>query len=229
MSVILNSFTKDRTILAYKGANNTLGMDEVPDFDTRWIYLSSMMEQSLDTATSVIQNKHCRVAFNPSNYQAKMGYQALKGIIDHIELLVMNREEACKFLGFDYADVPDVKLLFREFDKLPPKLFVVTDGPNGAYLYDREKLWHAKPAPDLQVKESTGAGDAFASTFTAALFYEQPPLTALRWALCNAESVLKFRGAKERLLTREMLMHEVEQANHEIDCIATRAELANDA
>lgn len=208
LSVILNSFAHDRTILAYKGANNELQLDEIKPFDTRWVYLSSMLDTSFETVTDLICRHSFRVAFNPSNYQAEMGYQKLARLIDRVEILVMNREEACKFLGLSYRESPEPRDLLLEMAKLPPRIMVITDGANGVHVYDRERYYFGHPMPDLDVLETTGAGDALASTFTAACVLEEPMERAIHLAMTNAESVLKFRGAKERLLTRDALYAE---------------------
>ena len=205
ISVILNSFAHDRTILAYKGANNDLRLDEIKPFKTRWVYLSSMLEQSFETVTDLICQGSFRVAFNPSNYQAEKGYQALARLIARVEILVMNLEEACKFLGLDYKTRPEARTLLLKMAKLPPRVFVITDGEQGVHVYDREYYYRALPAPDLKVVETTGAGDAFAATFTAASMLGESTRDAIHLAMTNAESVLQYRGAKERLLTRSEL------------------------
>lgn len=205
ISVILNSFAQDRTILAYKGANNCLQPDEIKPFATRWVYLSSMLERSFETVTDLICQNSFRVAFNPSNYQAEMGYQALSRLIDRVDILVMNREEACKFLGLDYRKGPDAKMLLKEMAKLPPRVLVITDAAEGVHVYDHEFYYHGLPAPGLQVLETTGAGDALASTFTAACILGESTQDAIHLAMTNAESVLQHRGAKEKLLTRDEL------------------------
>lgn len=205
ISVILNSFAQDRTILAYKGANNDLRLDEIKPFNTRWIYLSSMLEQSFETITELICQHEFRVAFNPSNYQAEKGYQALSTLIAKVEILVMNLEEACKFLGIDHKTQPDGKTLLRHMAKLPPRVCVITDGSAGVHVYDGECYYRGWPTPALNVLETTGAGDAFAATFTAACILGESTRNAIHLAMTNAESVLQHRGAKERLLTREEL------------------------
>jgi len=225
LSVVLNSFANDRAILAYKGTNNFLEIEDVAPFTTRWIYLSSMMGQSLETAKRVIAKHDGKVAFNPSNYQAELGYEALQDIIDNVDFLVMNREEASKLLGLDCNEARPVLELFKALRKLPPALIAITDGSEGAYVYDRQAIYHATPSRDLEVKETTGAGDAFAATLTAALACGCDIKQATLWAITNSESVLKFRGAKEKLLTRDELIAQLENSRVCIDIIGHEKDL----
>lgn len=205
MSMILDSIHDDRSILAFKGANDHLHLADIPAFETEWVYLSSMMGESFDSVAEMIAQGHFDVAFNPSNYQAEKGYQGLKKIIDRTTLLVMNREEACKFLGFSFEESPDITVLMQRMAVLPPKLFVITDGAAGVHIYNRDYLYRGWPAQDLVIKETTGAGDAFASTFTAMIVKGLPIEDAIHFAMTNAESVLSHKGAKEALLSWEAL------------------------
>ncbi|OZG75349.1 carbohydrate kinase family protein [Hahella sp. CCB-MM4] len=200
-SVILNSIEDDRSILAYKGANDQLYKNEVPELDTQWLYISSMLEDSFDTVIDIVSHKHFNVAFNPSNYQAALGYEKLKPLIDNVTLLVMNREEACKLLGLDPNSPPEIPELMQAMAKLPCRYFVITDGSRGAWVYDREHCYHGTPTQDLKICETTGAGDAFAATFTAGIIRGLDIRAALNLAMTNSESVLQYKGAKEKLLT----------------------------
>jgi ribokinase len=207
LSIILNSFAHDRTILAYKGANNSLHLEEIKPFETQWVYLASMLGESFDTVVSLLSQHNYRVAFNPSNYQAELGYQALMPLLAKVEILVMNLEEACKFLGLPYQERPQAQdLLLKMAQLIPPKIFVITDGADGVHVYDRKHYYRAFPSAGLDVLETTGAGDAFASTFTAACLMEQNVEQAIHLAMTNAESVLQHQGAKEKLLSRSELL-----------------------
>ncbi|MEX2367558.1 MAG: carbohydrate kinase family protein, partial [Pseudohongiellaceae bacterium] len=100
VSFILNSIRDDRTILTYKGANNNLLPEDMPPIQAPWVYLSSMLEKSLASVIGLVKSDDSfKLAFNHSSYQASMGYEKLKPLIDRVSILIMIREEACKFLG----------------------------------------------------------------------------------------------------------------------------------
>ncbi|HET8705655.1 MAG TPA: carbohydrate kinase family protein, partial [Pseudomonadales bacterium] len=216
-SVILDSFIEDRTILAFKGANNDLRYDEIKPLDTDWIYISSMLGESWETVVKIAQHTTAKVVFNPSNYQAELGYEKLRGLIDRLEILVLNKEECCKLLGLDYKENYSPKILMQKMAELPPRIIVMTDGSAGAYVYDREFLYHGLPSDDLKVVETTGAGDAFASSFTAGKVMGFDTPTCIKIAMTNAESVLSVKGAKEALLSKNALLEKVQQDTRRID------------
>ena len=90
--------------------------------------------------------------------------------------------------------------------ELGPKIIVITDGPNGAYVSDKKDVWfgpmYPDPAPPV---DRTGAGDSFASTFTSALALGESLETALSWGPINSMSVVQYVGAQAGLLSREKL------------------------
>lgn len=217
-SMVLNSIAEDRSILAFKGANNELDYHEVGPIDSPWLYMSSMLGQSFETLVRIASESSAKLVFNPSNYQAKLGYAGLARLIDRLEVLVMNREETCKFLGLRTEEQHSIDSLFLALAKLPPRIFVITNGDEGAYVYDRQQRYHAWPTPDLQVIGSTGAGDAFASTFTGGLMLGQPIRVALEMAMTNAESVLTHKGCKENLLSLAALQERLPRLSRRIDC-----------
>ena len=226
VSFVLNSIRDDRTILTHKGANNELTKADVPAFDSRWVYLSSMLERSWDTVVELLDARSCRLdsrtcklAFNLSTYQAAMGYERLRVVTDQAALLVMNREEACMVLGFDPRRRIAALQLIGELAKVPGQIVAITDGANGAWICQDDRVLSAQPLPALRVLETTGAGDAFASTLAACHMRGLELGQALHYAMTNAESVLCYKGAKEKLLTWDELQttaarHPREIASH---------------
>jgi ribokinase len=201
-SVILTGLEQNRTILAYKGANDTLIPAEVPwtKLRTKWLYLSAMMGKSFETlkkAALFAKKNSIRYAFNPSTYLAEQGVHALKPIIDGCDLLVLNREEAQAVLGTNKRCVE----MLPELQKRA-KIAVITDGPKTAHAYNGIRHYAIEP-PDIKVVETTGAGDAFAAGMLAGLIVKKDIAEALQWAMANSCSVIRHIGAKNRLLTRK--------------------------
>ena len=65
------------------------------------------------------------------------------------------------------------------------------------------------PGPPV---ERTGAGDAFASTFTAAIMRGKSVKEALAWGPINSMNVVQHPGAQEGLLTEEKIQALLEKA-----------------
>jgi sugar/nucleoside kinase (ribokinase family) len=65
------------------------------------------------------------------------------------------------------------------------------------------------PSPPF---ERTGAGDAFTSTFVAALIHGSDIEGALQWAPINSMSVVQYVGAQKGLLTEPQIAKLLKQS-----------------
>jgi sugar/nucleoside kinase (ribokinase family) len=144
------------------------------------------------------ENPAVKLAFGPGTYQLEAGAERLSRIYRRTEVLVLNREEAVKVSGGNYDDIHD---LLSRLHALGPKTVVITDGPKGAYASNGQEVLkmplYPDPAPPY---ERTGAGDAFAATFVAALIKGNTIEGALQWAPINSMSVVQKVGSQAGLL-----------------------------
>jgi ribokinase len=185
----------------------------------KWIYLSSLGENSLpyhlEIADFLMKNPEVKLAFQPGTFQMKFGHEKLSEIYKRTEVFFCNLEEAHRILGLPEGSkgVREVAELIRN---LGPKIVMVTDGPKGAYAYTGDKLLYIKAYPDpKQPLDRTGAGDAFSSTFVAALALGKSPEEALAWGPINSMSVVQEVGAQKGLLTRDRLEKYLAEAPEE--------------
>ncbi len=118
-------------------------------------------------------------------------------------MLACNLEEAQAISGLSTQSVPK---LMAGLHELGPKIVVITDGPKGSFASDGKQLWampiYPDPAPPL---ERTGAGDAYTSTFVAALVAGKDIPTAMAWGSINSMSVVQEIGAQAGLLTQDKI------------------------
>ncbi len=173
----------------------------------KWMYLSSLAENSLpyhmEIAEYLEKHPETKLAFQPGTFQMKLGFETLKRLYDKTEIFFCNKEEAQRITGNQSSDVVE---LLKSVRNLGPKIAVITDGPNGAHTYDGNEVWYCPMYPDpAPPVDRTGAGDSFASTFTAAIILGKPLSEALMWGPINSMSVVQKIGAQEGLLTREQL------------------------
>lgn len=197
----------------------------LPDFPVppRYLYFSSVGEHGIafhhEIAKYVADHEETKLVFQPGTFQIKLGVEALRDVYENTEIFFCNKEEAQEILKTTEQHLPT---LLRKLRELGPKLPVITDGPHGAYVIDEhDQAWHMPMFPDpSDPVDRTGAGDSFASTFTAAIALGKTPDEALAWGPVNSMSVVQYVGAQAGLLTREKL--EEHLANRPSDYIATK-------
>lgn len=170
-------FKGDRTILSYHGGLNP------PDIaipQSQWYYLTNVFfDINLLPKTG-------KIAFNPGVREIKKGREFLQPILERADILFVNKGE--------YEAVGVTKT----------KTVVVTDGPNGARVYENGKEYFQKALPGDRV-EATGAGDAFAAGFLAARFYGKTIEEQLLWGAKNSASVIGKVGAIDGLLKIDLI------------------------
>ena len=200
-SIVLDSKKHDRTILAFKGSNNDLSFREIKlkKLKTRWFYFSTMMGESfrtLEKLADYASKNNIKIAFNISSYLAKKGKVFLGKILKKIDILILNMEEASLLSG----KRDKVGNLLKKLSKLGPKIVTITDGKKGAYAYDGKYVYYGRPH-NIKIVETTGAGDAFGSSFLSGIIKKDDIKFAIGLGMTNAESVIQHHGAKEILLT----------------------------
>lgn len=174
---------------------------------SKWVYFSSLSPHSEafhdEFAAWVAAHPETKLAFQPGTFQMEMGRERLATLYATTELIACNKEEAERILGVEKTDI---KELLKKMHGLGPKIVLITDGPNGAYAYDGTEMLTVPMYPDPKpAYDRTGAGDAMAATFVAALALGKSLREALLWGPINSMSVVQEIGAQKGLLTREAL------------------------
>lgn len=202
-------YAEERTILikheAYDYKWPKFRQNDIP----RWVYFSSIAENALEHYHDEIsewldENSEVKLAFQPGTFQMQQKLDdRLRRLYSRAEVVALNREEATDVFSANHEDVHDI---LNKMHEIGIKIALVTDGPNGAYASDGSKRWwmplYPDPAPPL---DRTGAGDSFASTFTAALMKGADVPSALLWAPINSMNVVQHVGAQEGLLTEDQI------------------------
>lgn len=182
----------------------------------KWIYFSSISEHAMEyhdeIAAWLEAHPTVKLAFQPGTFQIEAGTKRLKKIYEHSEVLAVNREEAAEISHGDHHDIHN---LFDKLHALGPKIVVISDGHAGAYASDGRQRWKMPIYPDPKPPyERTGAGDAFTSTFVAALAKGSDVPGALLWAPINSMSVVQKVGAQAGLLSEKELERYLRAAPH---------------
>lgn len=186
-----------------------------PNDVPRWIYFSSISEKAIehyhdDVVEWLNGHPDVKLAFQPGTFQMAAGVERLRALYARSEVVILNREEATDVFSANHEDIHDQ---LNKMHEAGITIAVVTDGPNGAYVSDGNKRWSMPLYPDPAAPvDRTGAGDAFASTFTAALMHGADVPSALLWAPINSMNVVQHVGAQEGLLSGDQIEYYLRNA-----------------
>lgn len=229
-SIILVSFQGDRTVLAHRGANAQLQKSDI-NFEAiknaKLLYIAPLNGDStkvLDDIANFARENNVFVCFNAGSSSLKKGFSYLKKILEDANIVVMNKEEASLATQIHVRPDtreekfseelihPDIKEMFKKLKVANYQIIVITDGGKGAYAYDGKDFYYC-PVFDGPVVSTLGAGDAFASTFCAALGRTNRDIgKALMYASVNSAGVVSEFGATQGLLTFEQIEEKLKAA-----------------
>jgi sugar/nucleoside kinase (ribokinase family) len=193
-SVVLN-FQGERTLLTYSYPRHyALPKDMEPAY---WVYYTAIGKKHARLESQILRyarDGRIKIAFNPGTVHLKEGVRKIRDVLRAAEIIFVNKEEAEELVG-DSAGMHD---LLRRLHALGPRIAVITDGKNGAYASNTINAYYL-PIYPMPFVEATGAGDAFATGFVAALFHGNTMPEALRWGAACAGSVVGKIGPQDGL------------------------------
>lgn len=103
-------------------------------------------------------SKHPKVlALDTMNYWMDSAMDELLEVLSHIDLLIINDEEARQLSG-EYSLLKASELILD----MGPKYLVIKKGEHGALLFGEGQVFFAPALPLTEVQDPTGAGDTFA-------------------------------------------------------------------
>jgi len=209
--VVVNKNGGDRVIFKYKGASDSLEIREKEISKTKWIYLTSLAgnwEEDLEEINKAIKENKIKLAWNPGATQICAGKNKLKNILKNTEILIINKDEAIELIQsdesikLDYNEVNDVAVLSKIIKIWGPKMVIITDGKNGAYLFSDKAILYS-PATSNNSIDSTGAGDSFGSALVGGYILTNNIETALKYGIINSGNVVGEYGAQNGVLKKE--------------------------
>ena len=203
-----NGATNYSTILNYKGERTILVQHmrhthSLPSFPrTRWVYASTVSDDSTriwtQLATGSRKGKYF-FALTPDVQHLTHDSAKAHKILQSVSLLFVNKEEADEIIRESFRTM---KRRLRALAELGVKMMCVTDGVNGAFAFDGTRYWRIDIA-EVNVKERTGAGDAFAAGVLAGMIQGKSLSRSLIWGMLNSASVVTHVGSQAGLLSRK--------------------------
>lgn len=214
-SILLLAPSGERTVLVYRGASENFDLKKLlKEFPkTKWVYLAPLGGRAAEIFKPLVdfcfKNK-IKIAANLSAAQIKVGIKKLVPILNKIDVLILNQEEASYLTGISYKNENEI---FKTLDDATRGIVVMTKGPKGVSISDGKIKIKAGIFKEKKSADRTGAGDAFGSGFLAGLIqktaakkfaYGKDDLKyALRLGAANATSVIEHIGAKEGILAKK--------------------------
>jgi len=193
------------TIVVVPGANGRVTLEDVRAARPLLVgarYLVMQFEIPLPTvraAISMAQEEGLPVILN-----AAPACPVEPDFLEGVYCLVVNEPEAETLSGVGVTDLRSAERAARELLALPSEIVVITLGAEGALLGTQSELAHVL-ARQVQVVDTTAAGDAFVGGLTVALLRGFGLVEAVRYATCAGTLATTVLGAQTSLPSGEQV------------------------
>ncbi|AYY13896.1 ribokinase [Actinobacteria bacterium YIM 96077] len=190
----------ENTIIVSPGANGMFSAGDVAssaavlaDADVTLLQL----EVPLDTVEAAARAAGGTVVLNPAPAR-----ELRPALLDAVDVLVLNETELEVLAGqqLPSGNLDGIVDLSRRING--PDAIVVTLGARGALLVDSEGVSYV-PAVEVDVVDTTAAGDAFCGALADALVRREGLGAAVRWATRAAAVTVTRDGAQPALPSRD--------------------------
>jgi sugar/nucleoside kinase (ribokinase family) len=152
----------ERSIYTFMGANSKFKLEK-DDIDhirrSEILHVTGMYIEVVEEAS-----KHANIlSLNPGTILSAYGLKALEKILKRTHILFLNKKEVSLLTGRGCDEGAELLV------ETGVSLVVVTLGKDGSKVYYEDGQIH-HPATELDVLDTTGAGDSFAAGFITAFF-----------------------------------------------------------
>jgi sugar/nucleoside kinase (ribokinase family) len=128
--------------------------------DSRYVMLGNLTPGIQKKVIEQMHNRPEIICMDTMNFWMNTAWDDLQSVIAMVDVLAINEEEARQLSG-EYSLV----LAARKIQDKGPATVIIKRGEYGALLFHHDKVFHAPAIPLAEVKDPTGAGDAFAGGF----------------------------------------------------------------
>jgi len=195
------SFAHDRGFISYNdpapGEIDHAGL--IRSQQPRWVVNSPFDDSPGSRALmDLVHQQGGRVFIDCQYTTASLADPGLAETLSKVDIFAPNLSEASQLT----AETEPLAALARLADFCP--LVVLKCGAQGAYARRGGQVWHS-PALQVDVIDTTGAGDSFNAGFLAGLLADEPIETCLRFGnICGGTSTTRHGGSTSTLTIAEV-------------------------
>lgn len=162
-ALIILGLDRDRIILLLPNANRELTWADLdPDFvrTFRILHLTSILGEGLGLQERLAREMfgQVQISFDPGEVYVQRGLGDLVPLLARCQILFITQGELELLTGREWRDG------VKEILDLGTRTIAVKKKGSGAFIQEAAGVWEL-PAPIIQAKDTTGAGDVFAAGF----------------------------------------------------------------
>jgi len=180
----------------------------IPEF----VMLGNLTPSVQLSVINQLENKPKLIVLDTMNFWMDTAMDELKEVLQKIDVLTINDEEARQLSG-EYSLVK----AWRKIKQMGPEYLIIKKGEHGALLFHENYIFSAPALPLAEVFDPTGAGDTFAGGFigyltsTRDLSFGNMKLAVIYGSAMASFCVEKFSLERMKTLNGEQISERIEQ------------------
>lgn len=202
----------DRTMNTFLGITSDFSVKEIDERalrDSSWIYIEGYLvasetgREAMKYAKKMAENNGVKVAltFSDPSMVKFFRKEMVEVVGASVDLLFCNEEEAMLFTGKENLTEA------REELRKVAKRFAITQGKNGAMIFDGDTFIDIEPYP-IKAIDTVGAGDMFAGAFLYGITHGHSLAEAGKMASLSSSRVVSQYGPRlEWHQVKEVMNH----------------------
>ncbi|MBC8588954.1 ribokinase [Paratissierella segnis] len=186
------------SIIIYGGANQDVKKEFIDhvleNFSEGDIILLQNEISNIDYIMEEAKKKDMHIMFNPSPIDENISLLPLK----NVTWFILNELEGMSITG----EKDNAKVAWSMLKMFPNAKIILTLGNRGALYVDKDES-HSFGVYDIEIKDTTGAGDTFAGFFLASVIEGNSIPISLQRASVASALAISEKGASDSIPTKE--------------------------
>ncbi len=201
VSTILLQPSGERTVIAYQSSHEHV-IEELHSAKhmpkTRAVYFGNLSHVSVrercdlmrrlkKTGVTIVVNIGPLDCCKPKTYSNEL--------LEHADVLILNTHEYADLAKKDLEQIQFQKSQLLHLPIMKKKILIITDGANGSYGYEGEKVFHVPIVKAKKIVDTTGVGDGYTAGFISSFLGHEDVLRAMKSGARFASKILGRIGA----------------------------------
>lgn len=201
VSTILLQKSGERTVIAHQSSHeHILEESHVSGrkFKTRAVYFGNLPHVSVRERRSLMKSLRARdieVFVNVGPLDCCKPKEYLKELLEYVDVLIVNKHEFADLVKKDEKDLNLKKSVLHMLPFMKESILIVTDGKNGSYGFEGEKVYYCPIVKEKIIADTTGVGDGYTAGFIASYLHHSDVRRAMKAGSRYATKIISKIGA----------------------------------
>lgn len=199
-SIFLTS-SGERTIVHYCTPHESFFLNENIKREivkSKMVYMGNLPDIAIkerQEIISIFKKNNAVICLNLGIVDCRKPFSELSILINQADIFILNTYEFAELIKKERKTI-DFKKDCSTYLKYQEKILILTDGKNGSYLYHRGNVYFQKAIIPKKIIDTTGAGDAYTSSFLASYIKDSNFEKAMRQGAFYSSEIISKIGAQ---------------------------------